>query len=233
MDHRAGRDAGVSQQLLSLFDVDEVQVMSPVRDMVVAPVSRADVDQFCQRWHYSKTGGNMTWNYGLWDGHVLVGCVSYNLPTLDVCKSVFGEEGASWVTHMGRLVCAENAPRIAESRLIAGSLRLFRHDYPQVRAVVTYAASGVGHIGYVYQATNALFCGLANPRHFYVDEHGRSRSTKQGQYLSIEDARTRGWAVRYDSAKYRYLYLLGSRSDRKQLLRMLKWPVLPYPKATP
>ena len=219
-----------SQRIVSLFDVDDVTEFGHVRDLTVGKASQSDVHEFCRRWHYSNTGGNMSWNYGLWDGFVLVGVVSYNLPTMDTCESFFGPENWAWVAHMGRLVCAEELPRNSESHLIAGSLRALKRDVPNFRAVVTYASIGAGHIGYVYQATNALYTGQTAPRSYYEDQSGQMRSTKQGQYVSHAAARERGWIVKTDPGKHRYLYLLGNKTERKEALRLLKFPVLPYPK---
>lgn len=214
----------------SFFDVDDIAEFGAVKDMKVSRAPSKDVDEFCQRWHYSNTGGNMSWNYGLWDGFTLVGVVSYNLPTMETCASFFGQERWEWVVHMGRLVCAQDAPRNSESRLIAGSLRMLKIDRPVVRAVVSFAAVGQGHIGYVYQATNALYCGTTQKNHFYIDDLGKRRSSKQGKHLSIPKALARGWTVHYEPGKHRYVYLIGNKTERKEARALLKYPVLPYPK---
>ncbi len=216
---------------VSLFDVDDVTGFGPVRDMTVTRVSGTDVDEFCRRWHYSNTGGSMSWRYGLWDGYTLVGVVAYNLPTMPVCESVFGPEMWDSVCHMGRLVCADEAPRNVESRLIAESLRMLKKDKPQFRAVLTFAATGEGHIGYVYQATNALYCGITTPRHYYMDQQQRRRAPKQGTNLSIGKATELGWTVHYETGKHRYIYLLGSKTERKEAMRLLRYTPQPYPKA--
>lgn len=215
---------------VSLFDVDNVTEFGPVRDMTVTPVSGADVDEFCRRWHYTATGGNTTWTYGLWDGFTLVGVVAYNLPTMPACQAVFGPERWEWVAHMGRLVCAEDAPRNVESRLIAESLRLFKLDRPVVRAVLTYAAQGEGHIGYVYQATNAAYCGQTTPKHYYQTAAGVRRPMKQGLNVSMAKAIARGWSVHHEPPKHRYIYLLGNRTERREALRLLRYTPQPYPK---
>ena len=223
---------------VSLFDVDDVTTFGPVRDMTVTRVSAADVDEFCRRWHYTHHKGASAWSYGLWDGFTLVGVVAYKLPTMQVCSSFFGEDRWEWVVHIGRLVCADDAPRNVESRLIAESLRLLKVDRPVARLVVTYAATGVGHIGYVYQATNALYVGMTASAHYYVDTKGQRRSTKQNEGpnrnggLSIAKARARGWTVHRETPKHRYAYLLGNKAERREARALLRYPVLPYPKPT-
>lgn len=214
----------------SLFDVNNHSRFSPVRNMTVSRVPIADVDELCRRWHYAKGGGNMTWNYGLWDGSVLIGAVSYNLPTMPACSAFFGQDRWEWVAHMGRLVCAEDAPRNSESFLIARSLRLLKDDRPVVRAVVSYAAIGQGHTGYVYQATNALYCGLTASSHYYIDQEGKRRAPKQGKNVSMAAAEDRGWQVRWEPPKHRYVYLIGNRTEVKEARSLLRFPVMAYPK---
>jgi len=218
----------------NLFDVYDGHDYAPVREMVVGPASRSDVNEFAQRWHYTATGGNMLWNYGLWDGYSLVGVVSYNLPTMPACSAFFGQENWEWVVHMGRLVCAEDAPRNTESRLISGSLRLLKQDRPIARACVTYAAVSVGHIGYVYQATNALYLGTTQPDRYLIDNKGIRRSPRSrpdGSGASESELyREMGWTLHKELGKHRYVYLLGSKTERKEALKLLKFPVLPYPK---
>lgn len=222
---------------VSLFDVENVEQMPKVRDMHVGPASQRDVTEFTRRYHYTATGGMMTWRWGLWSGPTLLGIITYNLPTRDVCESVFGAEHHDRVWCMGRLAVADTAPHNSESRLIAGSLHAVQRSHPHVWAVVTYAATDAGHIGTVYQATNALYTGSVDrgrrPSH-YVDAEGRRRGTYLvGKFVSLDRARRLGWtpgpSIR--APRHRYLYLLGSRTQRRHTRALLRWPVLPYPKA--
>ncbi len=260
----------------SLWDVDDVTGFGAVANMAINPVEQIDVREFCRRWHYTNSGGSALWNYGLYDGDVLVGVVSYNIPTLRTCASLFGKEHAAEVVHMGRLVCADDAPRNSESRLIAASLKMLyvesqtwraeelsdhyvnghtrdcapdgKCDWqttkerdntwkrPELRAVITFAAEDAGHIGYVYQATNALYTGTGGYSKNYTTADGRAISTN-GKCGPEEMERLRRLGVEMTRAKpkHRYVYLLGNKTKRKESRRMLKLPVLPYPKpdATP
>ena len=216
---------------VSLWDVDDVETFSPVRDMTVGPVEQIDVREFCRRWHYTNTGGNMTWNYGLYDGDVLVGVVSYNLPTREACGSVFGEQHLERVAHMGRLVCADEAPRNSESRLIAGSLTHLSDD-KGFWGVLTYAAQDEGHIGYVYQATNAIYTGTGGDSSYWVDQDGKRRGTKQGTAANARRmAKSQGWIKHPSLPKHRYVYILGTPAERRARRKLLKLPSLPYPKS--
>ena len=216
---------------MSLFDVENVEQMPKVRDMVVAPASIRDVSEFARRYHYTENGGAATWRWGLWHGPVLHGVVAYNLPTRTACESVFGKEHHEHVWHMGRLILSGQSPRNSESRLIGGSLRAIEREHPNVWCVLTYAAADVGHIGTIYQATNAIYTGTSSVEHYYIDIRGQRRSNYvNGARLSKEAAAGRGWTVHDSLPKHRYLYILGSKTQRRQRRALLRYPVLPYPK---
>ena len=216
---------------LALWDVEDLSTFPAVRDMTVSAVAHRDVIEFCRRYHYSNTGGSNLWNWGLWHGVYLLGVVSYNLPTRSVCDSIFGEDHWDHVWHMGRLAVADEVPKNAESRLIGGSLRAIEKQHPGTWAIVTYAATDVGHIGYVYQATNALYTGTGGDPTWFIDQEGRRR----GRYLSghVSDARaaSMGWEKQASGGpKHRYIYILGNKRERRERRALLRFPVLPYPK---
>lgn len=217
---------------VSLFDVENETIMPRVADMEVHPVGTRDVQEFARRYHYTATGGNASWRWGLWHGATLLGIVAYNLPTRETCESVFGPEHFDKVWHMGRLALADDAPRNSESRLISGSLKAIKESHPSTWGVLTYAATDVGHIGYVYQATNALYTGTGGDSHYFTDQSGKRRSTYLGgKGVGRVRAAEMGWTRHEGGVKHRYLYVLGSKSQRKERMRLLRLPSLPYPKA--
>lgn len=102
------------------------------------------------------------------------------------------------------------------SVLVGRSLRMLPHGL----FVVSYADTGWGHIGYVYQATNWLFTGTTKARTDMYSESGHSRH-------NCGDSGRR----QFRSAKHRYVYLTGTNKQRKKMRQQLRYPVLPqYPK---
>ena len=222
---------------VSLWDVDDVESFGPVSEMTVGPVEQIDVREFCRRWHYTGYEGAANWSYGLFDGGYLVGVVAYNNPNRDAAGAVFGPEHAERVAHMGRLVCADDAPRNSESRLIAGSLRMLSSSRPHLWAVLTYGAAEMGHVGYVYQATNAIYTGMGRAKHYYIDAAGRRREPRHPSGRAGEPditptkALLLGWTVHRSPGKHRYVYILGTPAQRRERRQLLRLPSLPYPKA--
>jgi len=217
---------------VAFYDAAERDGRPPprVRDMTVGPVTTNDVDEFARRYHYSGRGGSMLWRYGLWHDFTLWGVCVYNLPTRHVCEAIFGPDHFDRVVHMGRLAMADGSPRNSESRLIGGSLAAMTRDHPDIWAVVTYAATEVGHLGYVYQATNALYTGTGGDPIFHIDTEGNRRGTYDGRHINRAEAERRGWTRHTGGSKHRYVYLLGSKTQRRQRRALLRLDVLPYPK---
>lgn len=219
-------------QNVSFWDVEDGEDASivKVRDTTLGPVATRDVQEFCERYHYTHTGGAMAWRYGLWHNVTLLGVVAYNLPTRETCESVFGAEHFEHVWHMGRLAMSDDAPRNSESRLISLSLKAIQREHPHVWGVLTYAASSAGHIGYVYQATNALYTGEGGTGALtYVDQKGRQRPN---HHINRAQALARGWTPMQPGIKHRYLYVLGNKTQRRERMRLLLLDQHPYPKAT-
>jgi hypothetical protein len=217
---------------VSLFDVENLEEMPKVRDMTVATASTSDVSEFTRRYHYTRHSGADSWRWGLWHGVTLMGVVSYNNGSNTSTANVFGDEHRSHVWHMGRLALADHAPRNSESRLIAGSLRLIRSEYPDVWAVLTYADTDAGHLGYVYQATNAIYTGTGGDPRVYTDATGKRLTHRPGHgTITRADAARRDWVQHLAPPKHRYLYVLGNKTERRNRMAQLQLPTLPYPKA--
>jgi hypothetical protein len=100
--------------------------------------------------------------------------------------------------------------------------------------IVSYADSGMGHHGYIYQATNWIYTGMSDAHSEYrLDGEGNSHSRhKFDQYGGINNAKDSG--VRMDkgerSRKYRYFYFLGSKTEVKNMKQNLKYSICDYPK---
>lgn len=85
------------------------------------------------------------------------GVVTYGVPcSSTLLKGVCGEEEAHNVYELNRLWIDPNSPKNAASYLVGHSLKMLDKEI-----IVSFADTSVGHVGYVYQATNFLYCGLS------------------------------------------------------------------------
>lgn len=202
-------------------------------DWRVEQIKSSDGKMFIREHHYSRGCHNGPMCWGLLDGESnLLGVIAFATPSSEAVRSsLFGPEHKSWVTELHRLVILDGTPPNAESWLIARALRGLKEYRPQIRAVISFADSTEGHVGTIYQATNALFCGTTGSATFYRDSTGRLRHPRQnGVNISKSEAARRGWVAEKRGAKNRYVFLLGSPKEKRRLRSALLRVPEKYPK---
>jgi hypothetical protein len=204
--------------------------MSLTVDWVKSSVGKS----FIKEHHYSRTCHNGPMTVGLFEEGELVGVLAFATPSSEnVRASVWGADYKDSVTELHRLVVLDRMPKNTESWFIVRALRLLKERKPHINGVLSFADTTEGHVGTIYQATNALYCGETKGRtRFWRDPEGRLRHPRQsGVNISATEAAKRGWVAEYRGQKHRYLFLLpNSRAHRKELIRRLKLPTYPYPR---
>lgn len=203
------------------------------RRVIVARIPAAQGKAFVIEHHYSHGihNGPMTW--GLFDGGELVGVIAFACPSSEnVRSSVFGPAMRSAVTELHRLVLLDRMPHNSESWFIVRGLRGLKAERPYYRAVLSFADATQGHVGTIYQATNAIYTGMSGRTTFYLDADGRLRHPRQnGVNITLDMARERGWQPVKREGKHRYLFLLPDyRGQRRSLMQQLLLTPRPYPK---
>lgn len=200
----------------------------------VEPIPFREAKEFVVSRHYTRGMTNgPTGTYGLYDGDTLLGVCVFSTPCAESVRSyVFGPEHKGRVTELSRLVLLDEAPRNSESYFVSRSLKLLKKAKPHLWAVVSFADQTEGHIGVIYQATNALYFGETARKRSFVTGEGRIRHRRQN---GIEIARTEGenlgWKSVIRARKHRYLFLLPDcKTHRTWLLHNLKLTFEPYPK---
>lgn len=170
--------------------------------------------------------------FGLFDENGNIkGCVTYGVScSSTLLKGICGADEQHNVYELNRLWVADDVPKNGESFLVANTIKQLDKEI-----IVSFADTSQGHIGYVYQATNFLYCGLSarfrDPKvrgmenmHHSTYAHGMTMkqvSEKYGAENVYYVERPR---------KHRYIYFNAKGYRRKQLLGKLKYKVLPYPK---
>jgi hypothetical protein len=106
---------------------------------------------------------------------------------------------------------------------------------------MSYAAPQKGHLGIVYQATNWIYQGnKIRPNDAWLYKFSEDGKWMHGRTIfphygtndpeKIREQVKEPFWVKKELRKHRYVYLLGSKSDRKKTYNALKYPSLPYPK---
>ncbi len=172
--------------------------------------------------------------YGLFrkDSNNIVGVIVYGVScSSTLLKGICGEDEMHNVYELNRLWISDDVPKNGESYLISHTLKLLDKEI-----IVSFADSSQNHVGYVYQATNFLYCGLSakfrDPKvkgfegmHHATYAHGMTME----QVIEKYGAENVYYVER--PRKHRYIYFNATKKRKKELMQKLKYKVLPYPKS--
>ena len=140
----------------------------------VAPIPEAMARDYVNRHHYSGSYPAARQRYGLFDGSELVGVAVLSVPVrAAVLTGVFPDlEPYQESLELGRFVLAQDVPANGESWFLA---QMFRQAAAAgIRGIVSFSdpmprqAGDIvvmpGHVGTIYQSTNALYLGRGRAR---------------------------------------------------------------------
>ena len=181
--------------------------------------------------HYLHRKCPCSYAFGLTDGHKIFGVVTYGVPcSSTLLKGICGVEEAHNVYELNRLWIDDTMPRNSASFLVSHSIKQLDKEI-----IVSFADTFVGHVGYVYQATNFLYCGLsAKFKDIRVKgKEGQHHATFAYGMTNKEVIEKFGKENCYfieRPRKHRYIYFNASKTRKKLLMKKLKYKIFPYPK---
>lgn len=188
---------------------------------------------FVKSHHYSHGIHNGPMCWGLFAGNKMIGVIAFATPCSEnVRASIFGYDHVDHITELHRLVIQDITPKNTESWFISRALKALKEYRPHTWGVVSFADQTQGHVGTIYQATNAIYYGSSGRATFFLDRDGRLRHPRQnGVNISKEVAIERGWQPVKRDGKHRYLFLTpDNRTHKKWLMNNLVVEPQPYPK---
>ena len=161
---------------------------------------------------------SISYAFGLYEHDLLVGVLTIGKPaSRSLCVGIMGEEYAPYIYELNRLIINEGLTANALSWFVSKCMKMLKDTDI---LIVSFADDGVGHKGYIYQATNFLYIGKTKERtDKYMPGNKHSRHYTD-EYKHIRKFRT---------AKHRYIYIPNKRK-RKEYLDKLKYPIMEYPK---
>jgi len=195
----------------------------------VISIPKESTYQWLLEKHYAKRIPQIVYSYGVFVDQVMVGVCTYGIPpspslTMGLC----GEQYKDMVVELNRLCLVEGHDKNLASYFVAQTLRML----PKPSIVVSFADTSMDHVGYIYQATNFLYTGLSAKRTEWreigLNTHSR---TVVGHYSHEERVGNPDRFAQVDRPqKHRYVYFIGSRREKRELRKALKYKVYPYPK---
>ena len=183
--------------------------------MKVLPIKSEEAVPWILKKHYAKRLPSISYAFGLYEDNELKGIVTFGMPASNsLCEGVCGVENKHLIIELNRLCLQDNTKNQA-SFLVSNAIRLL----PKPMVIVSYADTAQGHIGYVYQATNFLFTGTTKER---TDmDAGEGKHSRHGTDPSVR---------KFRSAKHRYIFIHGSKTQKAKLLKDLNYEIQQYPK---
>jgi len=153
----------------------------------------------------------------LYKNNELVGVCTIGKPASPfLCIGVCGKEYASKVYELNRLITVDGLPKNTLSWFVSRVLRALRQED---LVIVSYADTGMGHHGFIYQACNFLYTGMTKERTDKYTPNNKHSRHYTDEYNHLRKVRT---------AKHRYVYFTNPKN--KALREALRYEVLPYPK---
>jgi hypothetical protein len=187
---------------------------------------------------YDKSKGSV-----FFDVPTLVGAVVFG-PTAgaNVARSVSPLLNHSNLWELKRLWVADELGKNTESWVIGQCLKYIKQHHSEIKCLISYADPDAGHIGTIYQATNWLYQDIERPKGtsgYIVSfdggtkwQHSRTLFNKYGtfNYNKLVEVLPRPFKIKELSVKERYIYPLGSKVEKKNLIKSLNYPIIEYPK---
>jgi len=195
--------------------------------------------------HYAKRLCSVSYAYGLYIDGIIKGVVTYGMsPSAGLSQSIAGDKYKNLVYELNRLITVNNLEKNVLSKFVTQSFKLL----PKPLIIVSFADPNSGHHGYIYQATNFIYTGVSSNSvqyeypegkefHFKNFRHKKHSSTFQKEIGKSKNEITNQDIIKFYNlqrkeilGKHRYIYILGSKKQRKTILKEFKLNILPYPK---
>lgn len=206
-----------------------------MKNYAVKPITRSECKPFVIGIHYAKRWPSISYAFGLFKNGSLCGVVTYGTPpSAPLRRGIAGDDYKSDVLELNRL-CLLNNLKNEASVLVGRSLKLL----PRNKIIVSFADTNQGHVGYVYQAANFIYCGLSAKR---TDWKVKGKEHLHGQTIADEfrGVKNRAQAMRdkYGDGfylhprprKHRYIMVIGNKRYKKAVMNHLKYKIESYPK---
>jgi hypothetical protein len=202
-----------------------------MNNWIVKPIDKMLACEIVIKNHYLHRKPSCVHAFGLYDNDLLLGVTIYGIPASDSVMEICGKEEKKNVVELVRLWTVDDGQKNKESYLISHSLKMIPYEI-----VISYADASYGHVGIVYQATNWIYTGLTD-RHidWNIDgeqkQHSRHFFDKYGGIEKAKDILGERMTPCERPQKHRYIYLNTDKRRKKELMKKLKYSVIPYPKA--
>ncbi len=197
--------------------------------------SHAAAKHAMRRWHYSEmTPIGRLVKLGVWESGKFVGAVVFARGGSSSYGVRFGVDQTE-VCELVRIALDNHIAPVTQ--IMAEAIRKLKETSPGLRVIISFADTGQGHMGVIYQAGNWMYLGVTSAgKEYFLRGKWTHERTLSGKTMGIDRVASREGVTfkalrsslisRPTSVKFRYAYPLD-RQMRRKLNRM----ALPYPTA--
>ena len=205
----------------------------------VKSLSHFQAGLFLRNYELLGNSGLGVWNWGLFENNNLTSVVSYGVPNFSQKRGFISDIGRRTgvkIFQLCRGASSEFAHPHASSYLVSvASHLIYKWKGPMI--IVAYANPILGEIGTIYQACNAIYTGLTNPKgqaNYLIYGQKRSGWVVRKKYKTRSLAKLRNLDPNVEvyrlMPKHRYVFLACSKLKKQQIAKLFDAYVLPYPK---
>jgi hypothetical protein len=200
--------------------------MSIKDDYQVRSVPKEQTYEWLLKKHYAKKIPSIVFSFGLYNKELLpVGFCTYGVPpSAPLVEHLLSGYYKENILELNRLVVIDGLQRNVLSFFVSQTLKIL----PNPLCLVSYADPNNGHHGYIYQATNWIYTGTGSETpNFYLVQGGKQIHSKW-----VKKYKDEGYEIRseFQEAKHRYIYFIGDKKTKKDMLSKLKYSICEYPK---
>ena len=185
----------------------------------VKSIDTFQTKEWCLKKHYAGRMPSISYAFGLFQD-TLVGVCTFGM-------SPNYAEMMAWkpfeILELNRLVVNDGLDKNSLSFFLGKCLNMI----PKSKVIISYSDLKMYHHGYIYQATNWFYTGIGGEGHpIYIMKNGTERHPRHEDKLNMELVER----IEKTTGKARYYYFCGDKKTKKEMIKQLRFPVLPYPK---
>lgn len=206
---------------------------------IVKSIDREQTKEWLLKKHYARRMPSISYSFGLYLGFELVGVCTYGLPPAENVQLCCGEKYKENCIELNRLIKNDNLEKNVQSWFVSQTFKML----PKPMIIVSYSDPNNGHNGYTYQALNFFYTGKGGSPKEYVyngkqyttrhikDYWFKSKNLTFDKNLTIDkNFLNAGGEIIPMMQKNRYVIFLGSKTQKKLIMKSFIWEILPYVK---
>lgn len=214
-------------------------------DFDVRKVSKEIALDMVRKYHYSNTLPKINKVYlGFYLDNQIVGLLTlgYGTRPLHTIKKILPSLEVKNYLEIGRMCMTEEMPKNSESQMISKTVSWIKNNMKEVKVLFTWADGFRGKVGYVYQACSFDYIGfittdaymmngtMIHPRKIkkllVSDYKNEKRITVRPTLQQMKELNIQ----KYKGKQFKYIKMLCSKTEQKNLYRDCNIKVLKYPK---